>query len=264
MDANLDTAIYETARSAAFMRSRDQYGDLSNMTFGFPLTVNGTEFQGPEGLYQALKFPHSPETQTAIASQRSGMDAKKAAYQDHNFRPDWEEIKVQAMRYTLAVKLRQHPRRFGEALEETGGLPIVERSNRDPFWGARPQGNTLEGVNMLGKLLTELRDTLRENGGDAARAAAAFTARAPAELLSVNGRPAPREIPARTGPGEDPRQGGPKAQRPEPKEGPRAQGNQAAQNGGQQNPVLTDGPAASSAHTGRGRPGWTAQKEKRI
>ena len=214
MDADLNTAIYETARSAAFMRSRDQYGDLSNMTFGFPLTVNGTEFQGPEGLYQALKFPHSPETQTAIASQRSGMDAKKAAYQDHNFRPDWEEIKVQAMRYTLAVKLRQHPRRFGEALEETGGLPIVERSNRDPFWGARPQGNTLEGVNMLGKLLTELRDTLRENGGDAARAAAAFTARAPAELLSVNGRPVPREIPARTGPAEDPARAGRKSNGP--------------------------------------------------
>ena len=220
MDADSDTAIYETARSAAFMRSRDQYGDLSNMTFGFPLTVNGTEFQGPEGLYQALKFPHSPETQTAIASQRSGMDAKKAAYQDHNFRPDWEEIKVQAMRYTLAVKLRQHPQRFGEALEETGGLPIVERSNRDPFWGARPQGNTLEGVNMLGKLLTELRDTLRENEGDAARAAAAFTARAPAELLSVNGRPVPREIPARTGPGEDPARAGRKPNGPNQRKDP--------------------------------------------
>jgi ribA/ribD-fused uncharacterized protein len=196
MDVAMDAATYDPARSAAFMRSRDRYGDMSNMTFGFPLSVNGLEFQGPEGLYQALKFPGSPETQRAIASQRSGMDAKKAAYRDHNFRPDWEEVKVQAMRYTLAVKLRQHPRRFGEALAETGDLPIVERSNRDPFWGARPQGNILAGVNTLGKLLTELRDTLGENGGDAAKAANAFAAQVPVERLSVNGRPVPPEVPA--------------------------------------------------------------------
>ena len=195
----MDVTTYEPARSAAFMRSRDRYGNISNMTFGFPLTVNGMEFQGPEGLYQALKFPGSPETQGAIASQRSGMDAKKAAYRNHSFRPDWEEIKVQAMRYTLAVKLRQHPQRFGEALEETVDLPIVERSNRDPFWGAQPQGNTLTGVNTLGKLLTELRDTLRENGDDAAKAAGVFAAQAPAERLSLNGRPVPTEIPAGAG-----------------------------------------------------------------
>ena len=192
----MQTETYQTGNVAAFMRSRDRYGDLSNMTFGFPLAVNGVRFQGPEGLYQALKFPNSPETQRAIASQGSGMDAKKAAYRDHNFRPDWEEIKVQAMRYTLAVKLRQHPRRFGEALAETGDLPIVERSNRDPFWGAQPQGNTLIGANTLGKLLTELRDTLGDNGGDAAKAAGAFTAPVPAERLSVNGQPVPTEIPA--------------------------------------------------------------------
>jgi ribA/ribD-fused uncharacterized protein len=207
MDVAMDAATYDPAHSAAFMRSRDRYGDMSNMTFGFPLSVNGLEFQGPEGLYQALKFPGSPETQRAIASQRSGMDAKKAAYRDHNFRPDWEEVKVQAMRYTLAVKLRQHPRRFGEALAETGDLPIVERSNRDPFWGARPQGNILAGVNTLGKLLTELRDTLGENGGDAAKAANAFAAQVPAERLRVNGRPVPPEVPAREARGPDGRDG---------------------------------------------------------
>ncbi len=203
-----DVTTYEPARSAAFMRSRDRYGDMSNMTFGFPLSVNGMEFQGPEGLYQALKFPNSPETQGAIAEQRSGMDAKKAAYRDHNFRPDWEEIKVQAMRYTLAVKLRQHPQRFGKALAETGDLPIVERSNRDPFWGAQPQGNTLIGTNTLGKLLTELRDTLGDNGGDAAKAAGAFTAQVPAERLSVNGRPVPPEVPSEVPAGAARRPGG--------------------------------------------------------
>jgi ribA/ribD-fused uncharacterized protein len=203
----MQTETYQTGNVAAFMRSRDRYGNLSNMTFGFPLAVNGVGFQGPEGLYQALKFPNDPGTQRLIASQQSGMEAKKTAYRNPGFRPDWEEVKVQAMRYTLAVKLRQHPRRFGEALAETGDLPIVERSNRDPFWGARPQGNILAGVNTLGKLLTELRDTLGENGGDAAKAANAFAAQVPAERLRVNGRPVPPEVPAREARGPDGRDG---------------------------------------------------------
>ena len=185
----MQTETYQTGNVAAFMRSRDRYGDLSNMTFGFPLAVNGVGFQGPEGLYQALKFPHNPPAQRLIASQKSGMEAKKTAYQDHDFRPDWEEIKVQAMALTLAVKLSQHPRRFGEALEETGDLPIVERSSRDPFWGAQPRGNTLVGANTLGKLLTRLRDGLSRSRGDVDQAIRAFTKDLTLERFTVNGRP---------------------------------------------------------------------------
>ena len=185
----MQTETYQADSVAAFMRSRDRYGDLSNMTFGFPLAVNGAGFQGPEGLYQALKFPHTPRTQRLIASQRSGMEAKKTAYRDPDFRPDWEEVKVQAMALTLAVKLAQHGRRFSAALEETGNLPIVERSSRDPFWGAQPRGNTLVGTNTLGKLLTQLRDELRKCRGDVDQAARAFTRDLPLERFTVNGRP---------------------------------------------------------------------------
>ena len=192
----MDVTTYEPARSAAFMRSRDRYGDMSDMTFGFPLSVNGMEFQGPEGLYQALKFPNSPETQGAIAAQRSGMDAKKAAYRDHNFRPDWEEIKVQAMRYTMAVKLRQHPQRFGEALAETGDLPIVERSNRDPFWGAQPQGkhpDRHKHARQAPHGAPGHPEGKRRRRGQGRRR---LHRQVPAERLSVNGQPVPAEVPA--------------------------------------------------------------------
>ena len=38
------------------------------------------------------------------------------------------------------------------------GIPIVEESANDMFWGAKDQGNgTLKGANVLGKLLMELR-----------------------------------------------------------------------------------------------------------
>lgn len=47
-------------------------------------------------------------------------------------------------------------------LLSTGNKPIVEESRRDPFWGAKPVGDQmLVGSNVLGQLLTLLRDSLR-------------------------------------------------------------------------------------------------------
>lgn len=148
------------SQSATFMRTRDRHGDLSNMTHGFPITLNGVAVQGPEGLYQALKFPDHPEIQREIAAQQSGMAAKKTAYKYPKLlRPDWDEVKLDAMAITLALKLAQHPQRFGNALKRTGNLFIVECSYRDQWWGATPTRNgTLRGVNALGQLLTALRD----------------------------------------------------------------------------------------------------------
>ena len=178
------------------MRSRDPYGDLSNMTFGYPLKVNDITFQGPEGLYQALKFPNDPGFQKLIGAQKSGMDAKKTAYQKSCIRPDWDEIKVDAMGLTLGLKLLQHPRKFGNALAQTGTWPIVEMSMRDAFWGAKPKrSNTvLVGTNVLGKLLVRLREELRNSGGDPAKAAQAFIDRAETGSLLVNGRPVTQSL----------------------------------------------------------------------
>ena len=57
MKVSTQTATYARDQCAPFMRSREKHGQLSNMTFGYPLSVNGIDFQGPEGLYQALKYP---------------------------------------------------------------------------------------------------------------------------------------------------------------------------------------------------------------
>lgn len=72
MQIDLAASTWPSAGCAAFMRSRERHGELSNMTFGFPLQLNGLTLQSSEGLYQALKFPSHPEVQRTIASQRSG------------------------------------------------------------------------------------------------------------------------------------------------------------------------------------------------
>uniref|UniRef100_UPI001FE37572 NADAR domain-containing protein n=1 Tax=Mucilaginibacter humi TaxID=2732510 RepID=UPI001FE37572 len=80
-------------------------------------------------------------------------------------RPDWEAEKVKIMRWCLRVKLAQNYWLFGKVLESTFNKQIVEESNKDPFWGAIPdknEKNLLRGVNALGRLLMELRQSYNE------------------------------------------------------------------------------------------------------
>ena len=197
MQVNTNTTSYKSGEIAHFMRSRDQHGKLSNMTFGFPLKVNGLCFQGPEGLYQALKFPHDSEHQKLIAGERSGMEAKRRAYQNSSTRPDWDDVKVDAMAYTLAQKLSQHPGEFSAALLTTGENPIVEMSHRDSFWGAKPEQGyaILTGINVLGQLLTILREQLRRHDSHPGAAAAAYLKDVKTGKLSINRKKAPELFP---------------------------------------------------------------------
>ena len=158
MQIDLNPTAYSVRNCAQFMRSRERHGNLSNMTGGFPIAVNGITFQSPEGLYQALKYPLHPNVQRQIAAQPSGMQAKRTAYASKaTILKDWDTHRVEAMVLTTALKLSQYPVTFTLALMETASLPIVERSHRDGFWGAVPNGQTLRGVNALGKVLTGTR-----------------------------------------------------------------------------------------------------------
>ena len=66
------------------------------------------------------------------------------------------------MRWCLRVKLAQNWRSFSKLLLETEDCPLVEESRRDSFWGAKPAlGNTLVGMNVLGRLLMELREDVK-------------------------------------------------------------------------------------------------------
>ena len=154
---------YDRSGSAVFLKTRERYGGLSNMAGGFPLLVNGVPIRTTEALYQACRFPHLPNIQQLIIDQRSPMTAKmKGKPHRHASRRDWNGVRIRIMRWCLEVKLAQNWVKFGEALRETGTLPIVEHSRRDDFWGAKPvDGRTLVGVNALGRLLMELRERMR-------------------------------------------------------------------------------------------------------
>ena len=155
---------YSRESSAVFLKTKEKYGGLSNMAGGFPLEVNGIPIRTSEALYQACRFPDDIALQRIIIAQSSPMTAKmKGRPHRSRSRPDWNQKRVAIMRWCLEVKLAQNFDSFSRVLLETGSLPIVEESQRDEFWGAKPQdGGMLIGKNALGRLLMQLREQVKE------------------------------------------------------------------------------------------------------
>ena len=154
---------YRVEQAAWFRSTKRKFGGLSNMASGFPLEVNGIRILTSEALYQACRFPHRPDLQRLIIQQRSPMTAKmKSKRHRPDTRPDWSKSRVGVMRWCLRVKLAQNWETFSLLLLSTGYRPIVEESSKDDFWGAkRGDDETLVGMNVLGRLLMELREVLR-------------------------------------------------------------------------------------------------------
>jgi ribA/ribD-fused uncharacterized protein len=150
---------YPRLGSAVFSKTKEKFGGFSNMCGGFPLTVNGIEFRTSESLYQSCRYPDHPEVQRYVIDQTSPMMSKRVPNRGALTRTDWDDVRVEIMRWCLRVKLSQHLDPFGGLLWITEKRPIVEESTKDLFWGSKPTvDGFLVGSNVLGKLLMELRE----------------------------------------------------------------------------------------------------------
>jgi N-glycosidase YbiA len=135
-----------------------QLPSLANMTVGYGIKIGPECMPTSEHLYQASKLRHRDRSRVLQAV--TGRQAKEAAYlAREQWHPNWYEIRVEVMRWCLAVKLYQHWDEIAPILADTKSLPIVEWSRKDSFWGAIPQADgQLAGHNCLGMLWGELRD----------------------------------------------------------------------------------------------------------
>jgi len=162
---------YVRGESVVVYKTKEDFGGLSNMASGYPLQVNGVRILTTEALYQSCRFPHRSEVQREIIGQHSPMTAKmKSKPHRKDSRPDWDEVRYKIMRWCLRVKLAQNYEEFGRLLLATRDRPIVEQSRKDDYWGAKladEAGDTLVGQNVLGRLLMELREKLREDADGA-------------------------------------------------------------------------------------------------
>lgn len=157
---------YQRAEAVVVYKTKEDFGGLSNMASEYPLLVNGVRLLTTEALYQACRFPLLAEVQREIIDQKSPMTAKMKSKPHRSMtRPDWDSVRFKIMRWCLRVKLAQNYSKFGNLLLSTDDKPIVEQSRNDDYWGAKVVDGdmTLIGQNVLGRLLMELRDRLRQD-----------------------------------------------------------------------------------------------------
>lgn len=165
------TRTYSRKDSVVFLKTDAPFGGLSNMAGGYPIHVNGVRILTSEALYQVCRFPHLPDVQKLIIGQISPMTAKmRSKPYRKDSRPDWDQVRVRIMRWSLRMKLANNWNTFSALLLKSGDRPIVEESRKDAFWGAKvvDDGDTLVGMNVLGRLLMELREQVKQQGRDAA------------------------------------------------------------------------------------------------
>ena len=165
------TRTYSRKDSVVFLKTDAPFGGLSNMAGGYPIQVNGVRILTSEALYQVCRFPHLPDVQKLIIGQVSPMTAKmRSKPYRKDSRPDWDQVRVRIMRWSLRMKLANNWNTFSALLLKSGDRPIVEESRKDDFWGAKvvDDGDTLVGMNVLGRLLMELREQVKQQGRNAA------------------------------------------------------------------------------------------------
>jgi len=153
---------YIKANVCFFSKVKDQWGELSNMSNAYGVNINGQRIKNTEALYQACRFPDNPEAQVQILAGHSGMSSKMTSkkYRVAHTRIDWRDIRIDVMKYCLALKLYQNPP-LRKILLATENAPIVELSHKDKFWGTvEKEKGVLVGQNVLGQLWCEIRDNI--------------------------------------------------------------------------------------------------------
>jgi ribA/ribD-fused uncharacterized protein len=155
--------IYDVSKCIVLHKVKEPFGDLLNMSSAFPMTVNGVKIRSSEALYQSLRFPFLPDVQQKIIDTPSPLMAKRIISPlKFQSRIDWDELRIDFMRWCLRVKLACNYDGVGTLLDASGSEILVEKSPSGTFWGCSLTGNEYVGMNCLGELLMELRDEWRK------------------------------------------------------------------------------------------------------
>jgi N-glycosidase YbiA len=143
-----------------FYRVNEKYGAFSNFA-KYSFDVDGRLWPTSEHYFQAQKFKGTVHEEKVRAAPSVRDAAKIGRDRSLPLRTDWEDVKLDAMRAALRHKFAAHPD-LVDLLMSTGDEEIVEQTTDDYYWGCGSDGT---GLNMLGKLLVELRAQFRPDRG---------------------------------------------------------------------------------------------------
>ena len=136
---------------------------LSNFSAS-PVEYKGHIYPSVEVAFQAAKAFNEVDA-GLFKKFKTHFDSGKAKRlgRQINLRPDWENIKLDVM-FDLLCKKFQIPS-LRQQLLATGDIELVEFTVwHDNYWGDCTCGKCrkIEGKNILGKMLTEIRDLINK------------------------------------------------------------------------------------------------------
>jgi len=133
------------------------YGCFSNFS-PHPFELDGTRWPTSEHYFQAQKFAGTPSAEEVRRARGPMKAAELGRERDRPLRRDWEAVKDDVMRRAVRRKFETHDD-IRAVLLSTSDEDIVEDAPRDYYWGRGADGS---GKNMLGKILMEVREQLRQ------------------------------------------------------------------------------------------------------
>jgi hypothetical protein len=139
-----------------FYSTKDEYGVFSNFS-RHPFELDGLLWPTGEHYFQAQKFTHPAYREKIRTTPSPMIAARLGRSRKVPIRPDWEAVKDEIMLRAVRAKFAAHPA-LKELLLSTGQAEIVEKTNKDHYWGCGADGT---GKNMLGKILMQVREELQ-------------------------------------------------------------------------------------------------------
>lgn len=134
-----------------FRGSNDPYFELSNF-YPSQFLLDSKLWPTSEHYFQAQKSLSEKE-QERIRCAKTPNEAKRLGKKVW-LREDWEEIKIGIMEKACKAKFSQNED-LKKLLLSTGKAILIERADKDAFWGDGKDG---KGQNNLGKILMKLRE----------------------------------------------------------------------------------------------------------
>lgn len=153
-------------QSVVFCKTKEKWGEFSNMCAGFPVSYNNEVWLTTEALYQSFRFSDK-EIRDQIRAERSPMAAKFVAKKHiEKTRAVWDDLRFDIMLNVVGLKICLHSHVLFPILSETGGKDIVEFSSKgDTFWGTKALPAGYQGQNWLGVIWMRWRERLIQRNG---------------------------------------------------------------------------------------------------
>jgi ribA/ribD-fused uncharacterized protein len=141
-----------------FYKIKDPFGEFSNFAL-FPIKLDNKVWATTEHYFQAQKFKDENIKEKIRAAKKPSIAAKLGRDRSKPLRKDWESIKNNVMKKAVKAKFTQHIT-LKNLLLSTKNAKLVEHTVNDSYWGDGGDGS---GKNMLGKILMEIREEIKND-----------------------------------------------------------------------------------------------------